>query len=200
MENLNWVDIVILAVFALSVLAGLMRGLVKEVLALVTWIVGFFLAVIFSPKLAAVFTQSASVQSMVSSASNSIGMDATQSVSAVSTGISFIVILVGVLIIGSLVTALISSAVNAGVGVMNRLLGGIFGLARGLLIVLVAIFLVQLTSFQQQPWWTQSQFVASFQPAVTWVGSIITPGFASLKTKVTDTIQHVNPEQLLQGQ
>src|ERR1041385_2992010 len=68
MSNLNWVDIVILVIFFASVLAGLIRGFVKEIISLVTWIAAFFIATMFASKLAAWFTSFPSVQSMISSA------------------------------------------------------------------------------------------------------------------------------------
>lgn len=198
MSNLNWVDIVVLIVFAFSVLAGLMRGFVKEVLSLITWVVAFFVAAMFATKVASFFTGSPQVQAMVSSASSSIGMNAAQPVSILSIGLSFILIFVVVLVIGSIITSIVSTAVSTGgMGLINRLLGALFGLARGFLIVLVVMFLLQLTSIQQQAFWTQSQFVNSFQPAIAWVSGIVSPSLATLKEKMSNTMQ--NTGQMLRN-
>lgn len=192
MSNLNWVDIVILVIFLASVLAGLIRGFVKEIISLVTWIAAFIIAMMFSSKLAAWFTSMPSVQSMMTSASSSIGANAEQSVSYIAIGISFLILFIGTLIVGSIISMIITRAVEGvGIGFVNRLLGGVFGLARGFLIVVVVIFLVQLTSAAQQTWWAQSQFVNSFQPAVAWVGGMISPGLATLKEKVSNTGQMI---------
>lgn len=189
MSNLNWVDILILLVFLFSVLAGLMRGFVKEVLSLITWIVAFTVAAMFATKLAVIFTGSEKVQSMVSSASDSIGMSAAEPISVLSIGLCFILIFVVVLIFGSIITSLVSSAVTGvGLGLINRLLGGLFGLARGFLIVVLLMFLCELTTMRDQPYWTQSQFVNSFQPAVDWVSSVVSPSLANLKEKMSDTM------------
>lgn len=191
MSNLNWIDIVILVIFFFSVIAGLMRGFIKEVLSVITWVVAFVVAAMFSQKLALMFTGSQQVQTIVNNASNSIGMNAAHPVSILSIGLSFILIFVVVLIIGSLITSLISAAVSGvGMGLLNRLLGGLFGLVRGFLVVLLVIFLLQMTSFKDQQFWQQSQFVNSFQPAVAWLSNIVSPSLASIQQKVTNTIQN----------
>lgn len=197
MSSLNWVDNIILFVFFMSVVAGLMRGLVKEVISLLTWLAAFIVAVIFSPKLAAMFTSSPSVQSMVSGASTAVGLNTAQPVSMFAIGVSFIALFVGTLIVGSLINSLTSRAVERqGISFANRLLGSVFGLARGFIIVLVIIFLVQLSPIQQQPYWSSSQFVNAFQPAVQWFGNLVQPGFQSLKAKVDTTLQNTNAAQL----
>lgn len=200
MSNLNWVDILILCVFLFSVLAGLMRGLVKEIISLLTWIAAFIIAIIFSSKLAALFTGTQQVQSAISSASNAVGTSAAQSISVLSVGVSFIILFVGTLLIGSIIGSIISKAVDSvGIGFINRFLGGVFGLARAFLLVLVGMFLIQLTTLQQQPWWVQSQFVSSFQPAVVWLGGVVAPGLASLKDTLNNTIQNIKSNQTVQG-
>lgn len=193
MSNLNWVDLVILAIFLISVLAGLMRGLVKEIISLATWIAAIFIAVMFSSKLAMLFTSTQPVQSMVSSTSTSIGSSTAHPVSLLAIGISFLILFIGTMIIGAIINYIISSAMSSiGLGLINRLLGAVFGLARGFLIVVVAIFLVELSSIQQNPWWQQSQFVDNFQPAVKWLSDLVSPSLANLKVKMSETIQRAN--------
>ena len=58
---MNWLDGIILAILALSVLIGLMRGLVAEVLSLATWIAAFWMAAVFGPDVAALFENSISL-------------------------------------------------------------------------------------------------------------------------------------------
>jgi membrane protein required for colicin V production len=200
MSSLNWVDNVILFVFFMSVVAGLMRGLVKEVISLLTWLAAFVVAVLFSSKLAGIFTSSHQVQSMISGATSSIGINTAQPVSVLSLGLSFVLLFVGTLIVGSIINSMTSKAVErTGISFSNRLLGSVFGLGRGFLIALVGIFVVQLSPIQQESYWSQSQFVTAFQPAVQWLGGIVQPGFDSLKSKVSDTLQNTNTQQLFQG-
>ena len=55
---MNAVDLIIIAVLALSVLVGLWRGLISEVLALATWIAAFWVAWTYGPDVSAHFEHS----------------------------------------------------------------------------------------------------------------------------------------------
>ncbi|TAL87901.1 MAG: CvpA family protein, partial [Rhodanobacter sp.] len=52
---MNWVDAIILGILVLSVLMGLLRGLVAELLSLVIWVAAFVVAALFGPDVAALF-------------------------------------------------------------------------------------------------------------------------------------------------
>lgn len=199
MTDFNWVDYVILSIFFVSVLAGLMRGLAKEVISLLTWAAAVVVASLFASRVAASFTGSQQVQSAISSASTTMGMNPTQSVSVLAIGTSFVGLFVITLFIGSIINYFISHAVEGqGISFANRLLGALFGLGRGVLINLVTIFLVQLTPLGHEAAWMQSQFVRSFQPAVQWLENIVQPGIDTLKSKMGQTLQNVD-SQYLQG-
>ena len=200
MANLNWVDNTILVIFLISILAGLMRGLVREMIALLTWAAAFIVSILFSSKVAAAFSGNAGVQGMVNQAAGSMGVDAAKPLSMLSIGASFVGLFVATLIVGSVINYFVSSAVEGrGISFSNRLLGGVFGLARGFLLVLFAVFLIQLTPLSDQPYWTGSQFVKSFQPMVKWLSDLVAPGLESLKHKVSDTLKNADPNQFLQG-
>lgn len=185
MSHLNWVDYTILAILFLSVLAGLMRGLVRELISLATLIAAFIIASMFASPLAVAFTSSSSVQNAMHHASS-----ADQSVSYMAISVSFAVLFAGTLLAGAILGFFLSLAFRTGVlGFGNRLLGGVFGLARGFLLDLVLIFIVQLTAWSDQPTWQQSQLVAAFQPAVQWVGDVVSPSLAHLKEKYGSTLQ-----------
>lgn len=191
--NFNWVDYVIIAIFLFSILAGFFRGFVKEVISLITLIAAFVVGIMFASPLAAVFTNSASVQHAVNQASSSMGVDAAQTVSYAALGISFGLLFAATVIVGAIIGAIVNIAFQAGIlGIGNRLLGGLFGFARGFLISLAVIFVVQMTSVGNQSWWHQSELVVSFQPAVQWLGNIISPSLANIKQKFDQTWQNVN--------
>ena len=195
MSNFNWVDYTILAIYLISILAGLGRGFIKEVVSLITWIAAFIIATMFSNALATWFTSTESVQNAVTQASNSMGVNAAQPVSYAAIGVSFALLFLGTLIIGAIIGFFLNLAVQVGVlGLGNRLLGGVFGLLRGFIITLVLIFLVQLTPATSQSWWQQSQLVAVYQPAVVWLGNFVSPSLANLKAKFGETIQNVGTQ------
>ena len=193
MNNLNWVDYIFVAIFFFTILSGLSRGLVKEVISLITLVAAFVVASMFSHTLAATFTGSPAVQNMVSQVATSTGVNAAQPVSLVTIGICFGLLFAGTVVVGSIISSILNIAFQAGMlGVGNRLLGGAFGFGKAFLITLVIIFVVQLTPFGSQPSWRESQFVAQSQPAVQWLGNIVSPSIAGLKDKMGQTLQNVN--------
>lgn len=189
MADFNWVDYVIITILFFSVLAGFARGIVKELLSVLTWIVAFIVSSLFASKLAGAFTGSSSVQSAISTTSDAVGVNATQPITMLSLGLSFVSIFLVILVVGSLITYVISGAVDsAGLGFVNRFFGGAFGFARGLLINLVFIFIIQLTTFEQESWWKESKLVPVYQPAVTWIAKLVDPNFETLKNKMNKVL------------
>jgi membrane protein required for colicin V production len=195
MTGLNWVDYSIVSVFAVSIMAGLMRGLVREVISIVSWFAAVVVASMFSSRLAATFTSDPSVQSALTDASTSMGVNAAQPVSYFAIGISFVILFVGTLIIGSLINYFLSRAAEfQGISFVNRALGAVFGFARGFLLNLVIMFLIQLSPLGQQAFWKQSQFVQSFQPAIVWLANVVQPGLEGIKAKMDQTLQNVGSQ------
>lgn len=193
MANFNWVDYIFLAIFFFTILAGLSRGFIKEVVSLGTLIAAFIVATMFSHSLAAYFTSSSAVQSAVSQSTAAMGVNTAQTVSYAAIGVSFGCLFVGTMIVGSLVGFFLNLAFSIGIlGVGNRLLGGVFGAAKAFIICLVIIFCVQLTSLGSQPWWRKSYIVGQFQPGVVWLGGLVSPALATLKDKAGDTFKDVN--------
>jgi membrane protein required for colicin V production len=190
-SNLNWVDYIFIAIFLFSMLAGFGRGLVKEVVSLATLVAAFVVATMFANSLALQFTSSASVQSVVSDASNAIGVNAAQPVSYAAIGLSFGLLFAGTVIVGAIVGFFLNMAFSVGIlGFGNRILGALFGLCRGFIINLVIIFMFQLTTIGTSTWWVQSQIVQMYQPSVVWLGAIVSPSLANLKQKATDALQN----------
>lgn len=191
MADFNWVDYLILAVFFLSILVGLMRGILREILALFTWIGAFVVASLFSNQLASLFTTSQAGQSVISGTTSAVGLDTAHSVSIVSIGLSFVCLFLATLIVGALISRAISAAAEStGIGVANRLFGGIFGFLRGFLVNLVIVFVVQLTTVDKEPMWTSSKLVPIFQPAAAWIGNMVHPGLENLKTVFENSINN----------
>jgi len=173
-SGFNWVDWVFVAVFVLSILAGFVRGLLREVLAVFVLVAGFVVASIFANSLATYFT-------------NSAGSSAdSQSLSFLAIGISFGVLFVGTVIAGSILSFFLAVIFRSTVlGFGNRLLGAVFGFARGFLINLVIVFVVQLTAFGDNDVWKQSKLVEYFQPPAAWLSGVIAPTLDDLKAKFT---------------
>ena len=143
---LNWTDWIIIAIVSISSLVSLKRGFVKEALSLAVWSIAFFLSIGLSPKLAPVFTsyvESASLRQMA----------------------AFTAIFIMTLFTGSMISYFLSTLVKAtGLTGTDRILGMVFGLARGLVIIMVlVIYLPKMIPVNQDVWWQQSGLIPYFQ-------------------------------------
>jgi membrane protein required for colicin V production len=192
MGNLNIVDILILVIVFGSVIVGFGRGLVSELLSLITVIAAFVVAIMYTTALANFFTTSAPVQSVVSQTSSAIGTSTATPVSYLAYGASFAALFVGTMIVGSIIKWILNLIFSTGIlGFGNRILGGVFGFVRGFLIVVGIIFVVQLSPVSKQTFWQQSQLVPQFQPAVVWLGGVVNPALANIKSTFGSTVQSV---------
>jgi len=135
MPALGWVDWTLLAVLALSVVVGLWRGLVFELMSLVGWVVADVAAQLFSPQVAAQLP---------------VGLPG----SALNQGAGFALSLIGVLIAWTLLARLVRLLVHATpLTVVDRTLGAAFGLVRGSVLLLALATLVAFTpAARSQPW------------------------------------------------
>ena len=141
-------DYAVLAGMALSVALGIWRGVVSEVLALVAWV----LAVVLGRMLAS---------SLAPELGHWIREPGLQYLAA------FAVIAVAVLLLVSIVRFLLSSLLRAvGLGLIDRFLGAIFGVARGALIVLALVAAGGLTTFPKQAWWRDAMLAPPLETAV----------------------------------
>lgn len=165
---MNAVDLIIIAVLVLSVLVGLWRGLISEVLALATWIAAFWVAWTYGPVVSAHFERS--IETPILRV-------------LLGYGLCFI----AVLIVGALVRFAIHALVDGtGLGGTDRLLGMVFGFARGLLLVTLLVFLVNLTSFAHEPMWQQSTLLPQFKGLAAWLEQEMPPNVR----------EHLRPENL----
>ena len=129
------IDIIVLAIVGISVLIGVLRGLVREVLALVAWVAAFLVANLLAPDAAKLLPQAM--------ASEEIRL-------LVSFVVVFIVMLVGLSVLAILASKVVKVV---GLGPADRVVGGVFGLARGVLVVMILVLLAGLTSLPRQPAW-----------------------------------------------
>jgi membrane protein required for colicin V production len=141
---MTWFDYGVLAIVAFSVLLSLVHGLVRELLALVSWVLAFFVARAFAADLAPWLTAVSNTSARVMLAFIAI----------------FLVVLVGMTLLAILFTSVVKSA---GLGGINRLLGAVFGLVRGLAVVTLAVLFAGLTSLPAQPAWRQALFSAPLE-------------------------------------
>jgi membrane protein required for colicin V production len=131
-------DWVVLSLLAASVLLGLWRGLVYEVLSVLNWLAAFVLAQWLAPRVALMLP--------LSRAGDSVQYAA-----------GFVVVFVAALFAGGFVAWLVSKLVAAvGLRPVDRVLGGLFGVVRGLVAVLVLAVVVNLVGLARGAWWSES--------------------------------------------
>ena len=128
-------DLVVIGVVGLSALLGFVRGFVRVVVSLAAWVIAALAAIHFSEALGAGLPEFG-------------GGPAARYVAA------FGLIAIVVLIAGALTGWLLSRAVRAiGLGFLDRLLGALAGVARGVLLVVLGVLLAGLTDLPQRDWW-----------------------------------------------
>lgn len=141
-------DYGVLAVLAASVLLGMWRGVVGEILALAAWVVAFFVA-------------RAQAWRVVPWLSGQIADPAWQLAAG------FAVIFIGVLVVFSLARLLLSLLLQAaGLGLLDRLLGACFGVLRGGLVVLAGVAMGGMTALPKAAWWREAALAPPLETAV----------------------------------
>jgi membrane protein required for colicin V production len=141
-------DYAVLAILVLSILLSVVRGVVRELLSLVGWVIAFMMANAF----AAVFAP------MLPAA---IVGDQFRGI------LAFASLFLSTLLAMGLLTMLVSALVKtAGLGFADRFMGSLFGLARGLVVVLLAVLAAGFTAAPQEPFWKKAMLSAPLETAV----------------------------------
>jgi membrane protein required for colicin V production len=128
-------DYGVVLIVLLSALLGWWRGLVYEVLSLAGWVVAYLVARMFAANVAPLMPVS-------------LGAEAIRLAAA------YVLLFVATLIVGGIVAWGLSKLVKwVGLGWLDKSFGVLFGLLRGMLVVLVLVLLAGLTAIPQQPFW-----------------------------------------------
>lgn len=154
-------DYAVLMVCGVSLSLGLWRGFVREVVALVSWTLAFWVAKEFG-------------YAGVAAVSNVFDDPLVQ------TTLGYALVFIGVLLLCSGVAALIRMLITAaGMGLTDRVLGGLFGFARGILIVMLGVLVCGFTSLPQKNWWQEASFAPPLETAVLATKPWLPDGIAS---------------------
>jgi membrane protein required for colicin V production len=135
---MTWIDYAALAIIGISVLLSVIHGLVRELMALASWIVAFMVAQVYSADVAPVLPAAISNPSLRLLA-------------------AFLGLFLTVLLVMTLLAILISKLIKGvGLGLADRALGAVFGLVRGLAFVVTVVLLAGLTELPRQQAWRQA--------------------------------------------
>ncbi len=141
-------DYVAIGIVAVSLVLGLWRGVVGELIALAAWVLAFFVAIEFGAELG----------NLAFSGIADRGLRALAGCGA---------LFVAVLVIMGVVRLAVRSLIKAlGLSLSDRLLGLIFGLARGVLVCMVLVGLGALTPAPRQDWWRDAMLSPPLETAV----------------------------------
>lgn len=133
-------DYLLLIILFCSIIISLWRGLIKEILSLVSWIVAFVVANAFSGTLAAWLPD----------------MLPGHIVRLI---VAFVALFIGVRLLMALCMKAVDAMISAsGLKLADRGLGGLFGLARGCVIVVAVVLVCGMTSIPQQAFWRNALF------------------------------------------
>ncbi len=137
---MNQVDTAILIVIAISSVFGLWRGFVKEMLSLVSWIAALVVARLYSEPVAGLLE-------------NVIQSSSIRYVTA------FSILFIIVMLLGTLINHFLNKVLAiTGLKLLDRLLGALFGVTRGIVIVLVILFILRVFVSETE-WWQQSTLI-----------------------------------------
>ncbi len=140
----NWVDWAILGVIAVSCLIGVWRGLLKELMTIVIAILAVVTALVFYDKLALLWIDELSSPGLRNVA-------------------AFGVIMIAVMIVGGLLSFIAGKLFGlAALKPVDRILGLLFGLFRGCVIVMAVLLMLPNDMVETNPWWTESTLIPHF--------------------------------------
>lgn len=135
---MTWLDYAVAGVLVLCILFGLWRGLVREVVSILGWVIAFLAANLFAGPLGQALPSEIPTPEL-------------------RLAIAFMAIFVCSLAITTLLGLLLSKMVKAvGLEGLDRTLGALFGTAKGVLILLAVALLAGLTSAPRQSYWRDS--------------------------------------------
>jgi len=155
MSGLNWADWSLIVIISLSSLMSLKRGFIKEALSLATWVVAFVVARTFH----------AHFQTLLV---GSIEEPILRIIAA------FSILFIGTLLVGSGINFIVGALIRmTGLTPVDRLLGVVFGLARGLILSVVVVAILRLTPLTQSDWWINSVVIEHLAILEQWSRSVL---------------------------
>lgn len=158
------VDWILLGVLVFSMLLGAWRGLVYEVLSVLGWVVSFFVAQWFAPDLA--------TRLPVQSASDPIRYAA-----------AFVLIFIATVFAAGLLAFIFKKLVAAiGLAPVDRVLGAAFGVLRGVILLLAATVVIDMTALKTSSWWQESRGAPVLAAALKALKPVLPEKFAKYLT------------------
>lgn len=155
-----WIDYAILAIIAVSAVIAFFRGFFREAIGLATWILAFWAAFQLAEPAATLLADWISVRS-------------------VRLAVAFGTVFIGVLIVGAIGNYFVGKLVSqTGFAGTDRALGAVFGVLRGVAVLILLVLLAGLTPVPNDDWWDESIFVAHLERGAVWARDWLPPDLA----------------------
>jgi membrane protein required for colicin V production len=165
---MNAADFLILGVLVFSMLIGMLRGFMREAVALIAWLCGLWLA----------WRYASLVEPFLG------GLLAEP---PLQTWVARAIILFSVLLLGWLVAGVLSYVVqhsNLSI-VLDRLLGLLFGLLRGAVAIAVFVILGELVRLHETNWWQESRLLPYTVEFAGWIRNFAETGLQAVEADLT---------------
>ncbi len=141
-------DYAVLTIIGLSIIFSVLRGMVREVLSLLGWFAAFYVGRTYTQQLLPMMPENIPTESLRVLA-------------------AFLVLFLATLLLASLLSIALSAIMKKiGLGWLNRVLGALFGVVRGIFVVCVIVFLAGLTDVPKDARWRNAMFSAPIEALV----------------------------------
>jgi membrane protein required for colicin V production len=158
---MNGIDYAIIALMLLSIGVGVIRGAIREVMNIAGWVLAYIIAHAFAADFAPYFA-------------DWVGEPVARTV------ISWVAVFLGVLILASLVTSLLSEVVRKlGLSTLDRGVGALIGVARGLLVLLAITLAAGLTKIPQTAMWKEAALTPWCEVAALYARGVLPDAIAA---------------------
>lgn len=152
---MNWLDFTIIGVVLLFAVIGIVRGFIKEVLSLASWVLAFWLAFTFADPISAMFEPYIDTPVLRIIA-------------------SFAALFISSLLLLTVISLLIHKLLSvSGIKGTDRALGGLFGALKGLVIIGALVLFAHETVLPQEEWWRSSLLAERFQPVALLIKDLL---------------------------
>ncbi|MDF2529733.1 MAG: Colicin production protein [Gammaproteobacteria bacterium] len=172
--DINWIDLGIILLIGTSVIFGFVKGFFRSVVSVLTWIAAIAISMHYGPSISDKFSKVSSQQD-------------TRLIMA------YVVLFMAVILLGLVVKIIMEAIISfTGLSLVDRALGALFGVVRGIFVVTLVVFLLSLSSIAAKDVWKQSKLVPYFMDIASWAEDIALhnekPNTSEQKTAVSTQV------------
>jgi membrane protein required for colicin V production len=171
--SFGWADTCILVIILASMLISFFRGFIREAISLVVWVAAVVFGMMFADSLGGHFAAHIDSPTMRFI-------------------LAFITIFIGVIVLGMVVNAVVRMLLDkTGLSIFDRLLGVIFGFARGVLVVAMLLMFVGMSAMKNDTWVKDSWTAKTLHPLVGWLDGFVPEHVSQVSSWVSKGLEKV---------